>query len=376
MNILINASNLKKGGGLQVADSIVSQLCRFPQHRFIVVLSSYLDKTAMSIANYNNTVVHRHDIKNSLATLLWGRDKVLDGLVDEYRPEAVLTVFGPARWTPRCKHLSGFAMSQLTSPQSPYFTRMRWRERMWWKMHNGVYRYFFKRSANWFWTENPTVTEQFGRLMGEGKRVYTVTNYYNQVFDEPERWTRNVRLPDFDGVTLLSISTHYPHKNYELLVDAAAILEREHPDLRFRFVLTFGEEEMPVPEGLRSHFVFVGRVDIEECPHLYEQSDVMVMPTLLESFTATYPEAMRMGLPIVTTDLDFARGLCGDAACYYSATDAHACAEAIYRVATDKALAERLVRTGREQLKHYDDYNQRTEKLIGILERITNNKTL
>ena len=41
---LINASNLKSGGGLQMADSVCGQLDRFcREHRFVVVLSSFLD---------------------------------------------------------------------------------------------------------------------------------------------------------------------------------------------------------------------------------------------------------------------------------------------------------------------------------------------
>ena len=98
------------------------------------------------------------------------------------------------------------------------------------------------------------------------------------------------------------------------------------------------------------------------------------MPTLLECFTATYPEAMRMEVPIVTTDLEFARGLCGDAACYYSAIDAEACAEAIYKVATDKEYAAQLVANGKEQLKKYDNYEQRADKLIGILEDMVSHR--
>lgn len=35
------------------------------------------------------------------------------------------------------------------------------------------------------------------------------------------------------------------------------------------------------------------------------------MPTVLEVFSATYPEAM--ALPIVTSDLDFARDICDNA---------------------------------------------------------------
>ena len=72
----------------------------------------------------------------------------------------------------------------------------------------------------------------------------------------------------------------------------------------------------------------------------------------------------------MTTDLEFARGLCGDAACYYSAVDAEAAAEAIYKVATDKDYRLRLTAYGKEQLKKFDNYEQRAEKLVGILESL------
>jgi glycosyltransferase involved in cell wall biosynthesis len=94
----------------------------------------------------------------------------------------------------------------------------------------------------------------------------------------------------------------------------------------------------------------------------------------MECFTATYPEAMRMDVPIVTTDMEFARGLCGDAACYYSAIDSTAAAEAIYKVATEKDYAVRLVANGKEQLKKFDNYEERADKLIGILEVLTSSK--
>lgn len=160
------------------------------------------------------------------------------------------------------------------------------------------------------------------------------------------------------------------HKNLGIMVPVSEYLERVHPDFRFRFVLTCNEAPFPLPEHLRKHFVFIGKVDVAECPNLYEQADIMFMPTLMECFTATYPEAMRMEMPIVTTDLEFARGLCGDAACYYSALDAEAAAEAIYKVATDEAYRLQLTANGRAQLKTFDNYEQRAEKLVGILESL------
>ena len=150
----------------------------------------------------------------------------------------------------------------------------------------------------------------------------------------------------------------------------AEYLEREYPNFNFRFILTCDKAPFQLPEHLNRHFVFVGKVDVSECPNLYEQADIMFMPTLLECFTATYPEAMRMGVPIVTTDLEFARGLCEEAACYYSAIDAEAAADAIYKVATDKVYSSKLVANGKEQLKKFDNYEQRADKLIGILEEM------
>lgn len=204
-------------------------------------------------------------------------------------------------------------------------------------------------------------------------KVYTVTNYYNQVFDQPEQW-KEIKLPVFEGVSMLTVSNAYPHKNLEIAAVVSRILIKKYPDFNFRFVFSIEREQYQADiNGIEDHFVFLGKVEIAECPSLYEQCGIAFQPTLMECFTATYPEAMKMERPIVTTDLEFARGLCGEAACYYSAVDANSAAEAIYKVATDKEYAAKLVVNGKEQLKKFDNYEQRAVKLIGILEEMANN---
>ena len=91
MNILINCSNLKKGGGLQVADSVCTCLNAIPQHNFFLVLSSCMDDTADRVSEYKNVTVVRHDIRNSWYTLFWGRDKAMDNLVTRHNIGGVLT---------------------------------------------------------------------------------------------------------------------------------------------------------------------------------------------------------------------------------------------------------------------------------------------
>ena len=363
-NFLINCSNLKTGGGLQVAVSVCSELKNYKQHRFIIVLSPYINDRL--IEDSENLNVFRYDLPHDFKNVVIGRDGYLDSLVAENDVQAVLTIFGPSLWRPTIPHLCGFARAQLILKDSPYCQQRSWKE----KLVHRIWGWAFRRSSKIFYTENHYISDILQKELSNVK-VYTVSNYYNQIFDRPESWKRSIKLPPFEGVTCLSVSTNSSHKNFPIIIEVVRALREEHPAFNVRFVLTFNPEELRVPDDVKNNILFVGKVDVNEVPFLYEQADIMFMPTLLECFTATYPEAMRMEVPIVTTDLEFARGLCGNAACYYSAVDAQAGAEAVYKVATDKEYAMQLVAHGREQLKKFDTYEQRAAKLIRILEEIS-----
>lgn len=369
MNILINCSNLKKGGGLQVADSVCGYLCDHLQHTFVVVFSSALDNTASRINSYPNVKIVRHDIKNDWRTILLGRDKMLDEFVNTYQIEGVLTIFGPPRWTPKCKHVSGFARAQLIIPDSPYYSRMPKSSIIKEHIKNIFMGYFFTRGVDVVWTENPYISEKVRKLFPRVK-VETATNYYNQIFDQPEKW-KGIDLPAFDGCTILSVNAPYTHKNMEIAIDAAKALRSAHPQFKFRFVFTISKSDYPaLDEDIKDCFLFLGKVDISQVPSLYEQSDISLQTSLLECFTATYPEAMRMKVPIVTTDIEFAHGLCGGAAEYYSPLDATACAYALYKVASNNDYQQELVEKGVLQLQQFDTYQERASKLIQFVENI------
>ncbi len=368
MNILINASNLVVGGALQVADSICCSLNRYEQHKFVVVLSKHLRATFQKISSYTNLSVHEYTLPKNMSTMLRGRDRFLDKMVEENHIDAVLTIFGPSYWIPRCQHLMGFARPHYVMPDSPFYKTIGRKASFMYKIHGALIMHYFKKCSPNLYTENPYISRLLQAKI-PGSTVYTVTNYYNQLYDNPTRWVE-YKLPPFEGTTLFAVSVFYPHKNFRISVDVARILKEQHPDFKFRFVFAGGTKEQfgEIPAYLESHFIFTGRVDLAQCPSLYKQADIMFMPTLLECFSATYPEAMTMGVPIVTTDLPFARGLCGEAALYYSPIDAADAADKVYTLATDQQLQAHLVQAGKEQLKVYDNYNERSEKLIHILQ--------
>jgi len=374
MNILINTSNLKAGGGLQVADSICHHLHKFSKHNFVIIFStslSYLKDEALRKPNIIKTYIY--EIKNNFRTLFLGRDLFLDTIVEKHKIDGVLTIFGPSRWEPRCPHLCGFATGQLIFKDSPFYQIIKRKTAIRWFFKLNLRKYLYQRSTKYLYSENPYVTKQLTTIFKD-KETFTITNYYNQVFDEPARW-ESVDLLPFNGVRILSIATPYPHKNLKIAIPIASYLKKHYPQFNFRFVFSFDNYDYPkIPNDLKNNFEFVGIITINKCPYLYQHSDICFQPSLMECFTATYPEAMKMKIPIVTTDLAFAHSLCGDAACYYESLNAEAAAEAIYKVATNKDYAYQLIKAGQEQLKTFDNHDQRAEKLLSTLVNIICNE--
>jgi len=369
MKILINASNLRAGGGLQVADSICRELDRHKEHRFVAVLCEQLRKTGEDIKKYDNVEVVEYQCPINPRIVLLGRDKFLDSLVEKKGVEAVMTVFGPSRWIPRVPHLSGMAIPHIVLPDSPYF-KLAGSRSLYSDFRFKMIKWSFGRCSDALFTENEFISERLRKLFKK-KKIYTVTNNYNQVFDEPERWERSIDLPPFEGLTLLTIASPISHKNHKIVIPTIEYISRKYPDLKYRFVFTITPDSLgEIGEEQRKHILFLGKVGIEQCPHLYEQADVMLLPSLLECFSASYAEAMRMRVPILTTDLGFAHSLCGDAALYYSATDPVALGDAIYRMANDKNLRASLVEKGEEQLKKFDTFEERASKILKLTEAV------
>lgn len=369
MNILINASNIKKGGGLQVADSFLKDLYKYRRHHFVVVYPKMLEACAEGMSKYDNIECFLYDMTVGFRTFITGRDLFLDDIVEEKNINAVLTIFGPSGWKPRVPHVCGFARAQVVLNDSPYWEIVGLKTRLRYLSRKTLLRSAFRKSGKALWAESNYISFRLKDVFPD-KRIYTVTNNYNQVFDHPEEWNRTIVLPRFDGITLLTISSNYPHKNLGIIIPTIHYLKDNYPDVNFRFVLTISESEFSkMSQEDKMHVIFLGPVMINQCPYLYEQSDVMFLPTLMECFSAGYAEAMRMEKPILTTNLGFARAICGNAAEYYDAVSPQELAKSIVRLAYDEDYYQALVRKGKEQLRRFDSFEERGKKLIDIVER-------
>lgn len=374
MNILINCTILRNGGSVQVGDSVCRLLCRYSGHRFVVVMPPHMTDTVSAIEHYRNVRVFIHSVDHSLLRTLRGRERFLDSLVERFSIDCVLSVFGPSRWRPRVPHISGYGRPHPLLPDSPYFKRMSWPNRLANRLKYRAILAGFARDSDYIFTENEHITQLLRRRI-LGRPITTVTNCCNQVFDMPERWT-HINLRPFDGIRVLSVTAFYPHKNLDLIVEMARLLRREHPGRKVRFVLSLDSDCLgPIEPGIQGYFEFLGPVPLSACPLLYKDCDISLQTSLLECFSANYVEAMKMGRPQVVTNLGFARGICGDAAAYFEPASARSAVETLLRVADDEVLRRSLVESGRRRLSAFGTSEMRADRLIDLCRRLVREKT-
>ncbi|MDX2198868.1 MAG: glycosyltransferase [Phycisphaerae bacterium] len=161
-----------------------------------------------------------------------------------------------------------------------------------------------------------------------------------------------------DRFILFALTRYYAHKNLEALVDT--FVEHREALRGVTLLLTIAAEQAPAAaailkriqdEKLEESIVNVGPLPQSELASYYNHSGALILPTLLESFSGTYVEAMRLNCPILTSDMDFAREICGPAAIYFDPWSTADIRDAILRLKGGGGeLREKLVAAGRSQL--------------------------
>ena len=221
-------------------------------------------------------------------------------------------------------------------------------------------------------------------LYGLGpEQVHVVPNAPNQAV-EPDAVPGELALKMAAlrrPLRLFYLAVYYPHKNVEILEQVVARLEAlgiedfavvttiapEHGVRAARFLARMHRHAAPP----NPRFLNLGPVPLQQVPHCFAQSWACLMPTLLESFSGTYLEAMSAGCPILTSDRDFAREVCGDAALYFDPLDAESIVQAILRLRDEPGLREQLIEAGRRRLQqHLPSWAEVTARYVELLRQI------
>ncbi|HTN17099.1 MAG TPA: glycosyltransferase, partial [Chitinophagaceae bacterium] len=284
-------------------------------------------------------------------------------------PDAVLTVFGPALWTPRAPHLAGFANGYYLFDRSDFI-----REKVLTDLLKRI-RYYARRAllfrqlrkeAGHFWVETTEAREALAQTIRKDKQcIRVIGNTYSGSF----RNKSAMATESNERFTFLYLSAYYAHKNFEIIPEVIALLADR--GICCTFMLTLPTDIFATLSAGVQHKEYLfnhGPVNPQETYNLYAQCDAVFMPSLLETFSANFPEAMIAQKPIIASGMDFAKNVCGDAALYFDPENASSIADKISRLIADERLQQVLVQKGNQQLAMLETPASRAAKIIQLLE--------
>ena len=201
------------------------------------------------------------------------------------------------------------------------------------------------------------------------KKYYTLYHSFKAEEKEQVKSQWNLKLENEKRIKLLCPTHLAIHKGFDILFEALSIVKKDTNN----FVLYATIDKADWPEGFRDltslikklglddNVVLTGRIPQDEINVFYKNCDLMVYPSLCESFGFSMLEAMGYGLTIVAADTAINKEICRDAAIYYSAFDPEDAAKKILD-GFDNVQSLRLKNEAKKRFESFDWSWQRYAK--------------
>ncbi len=192
---------------------------------------------------------------------------------------------------------------------------------------------------------------------------------------------KSVSRESSDGRYRVLVLTRYlTHRNPTMLIPFCQRWKQELLDRNIQFLITINPDDHPHAQrflcdlrasDLEEVIHNLGGLSREEVKTAFSRSDLLLFPSLMETLGMPYLEAMVMGVPILTTDLDFAHYVCGDAAAYYNPWDLNSLREKLFWLQDHPEASRQLAQNGRAELmdgkKFARDWKDSATEIFGHL---------
>jgi len=358
--ILLNASNIKVGGGIQVALSIIDEITKLKKHDVIFAIPEKFKGLFVEKEGFTYIYICKCNF--------FKKNMLLDDIVKKHNIHSVFTVFGPSYWKPKVNfHLEGFALPWIIYTDSPIFSRLSFFEKIKKTIFNKLRLFFFHWESDELWVETEDAKLRLNKSLKQ-KKIHVISNSVSNTF---KLSCDELTLPpkNKDKKYFLLVSHWYKHKNIELLYEVDPSMEDN-----VVFILTVSDGDFKkIPINKQHLFLNVGPVSPAQCLKLYDYCDFVIQPSLLECFSANFVEAMYTQKLILTTDLDFSKTVCGDSAVYFNPNSFESFNESLNEIISlDNAEVNKYKKLLSNRIDFFMSSEQRANSIIEILE--CNNK--
>jgi glycosyltransferase involved in cell wall biosynthesis len=368
MKILFNAVSAKMGGAANYIKNVVRELARRnTADEYIFLLPDKQASVIRGVAPHIHTISTEAGSR-SLQRRMWYDQVTVRRML---RRERVDVLFSTANFG-----MFGCPCRQLLLIRNPlyffddYLTRILPRQKLRMRMEVRLRRWLACRSME----TADLVISPTSAMLKEAFRFVRVpeekvlVNHYG-VDEQRFRPLPAARAPHFENgrrvFRLLFSSLYGEHKNIDTLLRALTVLRDSEFDWRLitpadpnredvRWTCTWREDaRLAADPRIAGRIRFLAQLRSEQMAELYQEADVFVYPSAVESFGHPLVEALCSGMPIVAADTPVNHELAGDAAVYFSRFDAEDFARQLARVLGDEQLRNQLSERASQQSRRF-----------------------
>ena len=321
MNILINGISSNSAGGKTVITNLISEISKESNltNNYSVICTK---STATSLNFSNIELIIFPDYCSNPIYLFFLYFVQLHFIIFRRKIDILLNLADFIVPT-FCKQVYYFDWAYAVYPESVVWKSMDSLSFLKRKTKVLMLRFFLKRMYKVI--VQTSVIESRMRVLYDIDCIVTIPNSFSfdyLSFGEQKEF-------DFDKskFKFLYLTKFYDHKNFEIILALAELIcER---CLNFEIIITIDGSDSSkarffldkVRERNLYCLVNIGNIDIKYLGSLYGQVDCSLMPSHLESFSASYLEAILSNKPILASNYDFAREICEKYAIYFDPFD-------------------------------------------------------
>ncbi|MDW7802038.1 glycosyltransferase [Providencia rettgeri] len=322
---LIFCGNLHCGGGVQVATSFIQEAVKIGKlNDFDLIISSIVSKELKKLSVDLSAFNHVYIID------FYGFKKNNKFIMKKERYSTCFVIFGPIYYSLNAKkYIVGFAQPWIAYNRNDVYKKIHIIEKIKYKLIFFIKDIIFRRYTELI-VEHQHVKNALIKK-GYKSNIQVVSNTYASIFNEKNQWSILCRPIAMENsrITLGYIGKAYTHKNLEILKKVNDILINKY-NITINFLFTLDSDDMKRLKFIEEkNFFSVGTISLNKCPSFYKLIDALIFPTMLECFSASPIEAMKMNVPILTSNYSFMKEICQDTAIYFDATSSEDIAKKI-----------------------------------------------
>ncbi len=381
MKILFNCTTNVVGGATKNSAIFIKHALMHDEINWVFAVSKavqeILDKWDISSDN-----IHLFEISPSQDKIV--RQKLYN-LAKEQNVDLVYTMAGPAYVNFKKKHVLGMSNAYVTHTDYQGLSIGRSPIDIIKRFLLSFYQGYHARKADfWLFQTNESRNKFIKRYLIDERKTRVISNAIGNEFTNHYKNKDKCICNLKRTIQILTPAADYPHKVLHLIPKIAEKLHIiANNEYNFEFILTINHNSKLWNKinlesrrlSVEQYIKNVGPYNYANVLELFDKANIIFVPSILETFSASYLEAFSSKRSLIVADKGFAKDICQEAALYVDPFNAQQTADTIDKLIRNEKLQTQLITQGTNIIKKYGNQEERINTIIDHLASIIQNKT-